>query len=327
MESKLGFTKMTIAEFEAWLDKLSVARTVLYIQQHHTWNPDYNSFKGTNHFELQKSMKDYHVAHHGWMDLGQHFTTFPDGSILTGRSLEATPACIYGFNAHSMCMEHLGNFDDGRDAMTEAHKTTIVRMTAALCKKFSVPATTNNIVYHHWFDLGTGERNNGTKNNKSCPGSNFFGGNKVPDCEAHFLPLVRTAIKGPSVPPISALLKYAFVTATTLNVRTQPQSQASIAADREPAQFGTIIRIYEAKSNWYRISSSKQHWVSAQYAKDALRAVVNADTLNVRNGAGASYSKVGSFTEGQELFIVEQRDGWCRIGLDDKWVSKDFLTY
>jgi len=191
MTSKLGFTKLSISEFEQWIANLKVAKTILYIQQHHTWNPSYISFKNDNHFELQLAMKNYHVNNHGWMDIGQHFTTFPDGSILTGRSLEQTPACIFGFNANAICIENLGNFDLGKDTMTAAHKETIVRMTAALCKKFNIPVNSQKIVYHHWFNLSTGERNNGTKNNKTCPGTNFFGGNKVADCEKNFLPLVE----------------------------------------------------------------------------------------------------------------------------------------
>jgi len=84
MESKFDFTKRTINEFETWIANIKVARTVLFLQQHHTWSPDYKLFTGDNHFELQKAMRDYHVNHNGWMDIGQHFTIFPDGAILTG---------------------------------------------------------------------------------------------------------------------------------------------------------------------------------------------------------------------------------------------------
>ena len=62
-------------------------------------------------------MKAYHVTYNGWNDIGQHFTIFPDGLILTGRSLEKSPACIYGQNANAICIENLGNFDLGGDQM------------------------------------------------------------------------------------------------------------------------------------------------------------------------------------------------------------------
>ncbi|RYY67337.1 MAG: N-acetylmuramoyl-L-alanine amidase [Chitinophagaceae bacterium] len=190
MTTQFGFTKMTIDEFETWITTCHITRTILTIQQHHTYSPAYAHFKGVNHFELQQGMKNYHVNQNGWADIGQHFTTFPDGTIITGRSLDISPACIKGQNANAICIENLGNFDTGKDKMTIAQKDTIIRMTAKLCSRFNLPVNVNSIVYHHWFDLVTGLRNNGTRNNKSCPGTDFFGGNKVNDCIANFLPLV-----------------------------------------------------------------------------------------------------------------------------------------
>lgn len=169
-----SFKKFCIDEFETYIAELKIARTILFIQQHHTYIPSYIHFKGKNHLALQTGMKNTHIHSNGWSDIGQHFTTFPDGTIMTGRSIEQSPACIYGNNAHAVCIESVGNFDLGKDQMTIEQSNTIIRMTAALCKKFNFPATTNKIVYHHWFNLATGERNNGSKNNKSCPGTNFF---------------------------------------------------------------------------------------------------------------------------------------------------------
>ena len=158
MNSKFGFIKYSIQEFEDWIGTLSLARTVLHIQQHHTFNPNYPLFKGNNHFELQRGMKNYHVNQNGWSDIGQHFSTFPDGSILSGRALENSPACLFGQNANSICIEHLGNFDLGKDVMTPEHRETIVRMTAKLCGRFNLSINTNSILYHHWFDLSTGQQ-------------------------------------------------------------------------------------------------------------------------------------------------------------------------
>ena len=118
MTTKFGFTKLTIDEFETWISNLRVARTILTVQEHHTFSPNYSLFNGNNHFELQRGMKHHHVNHNGWSDIGQHFTTFPDGSIVTGRSMEQSPACILGQNANAICIEHLGYFDKGKDDCT-----------------------------------------------------------------------------------------------------------------------------------------------------------------------------------------------------------------
>jgi SH3-like domain-containing protein len=329
MTTKFGFTKLTIDEFETWISNLRVARTILTVQEHHTFSPNYSLFNGSNHFELQRGMKNHHVNHNGWSDIGQHFTTFPDGSIVTGRSMEQSPACILGQNANAICIENLGDFDKGKDIITAAHKQTIVRMTAKLCGKYNLPINTNSIVYHHWFDLGTGQRNDGTKNNKSCPGTNFFGGNKVADCVKNFLPLVRQQAGGAVITTAadSGIIKYVCVTASTLNIRTKPDGTSTKATDREAAVTGAVLRVYKEKDGWYKISGSKQHWVNGKFTVEVTRVKVNADTLNVRSGPAKSFSKIGAYTKGQELFITEEKNGWCKISMDEKWVSKDFLDF
>ncbi|MGM9475509.1 SH3 domain-containing protein [Pedobacter sp. GSP4] len=326
MISKLGFTKMDINEFETWVSNLRIARTILYIQEHHTWSPSYVNFKVDNHFELQQGMKSYHVSHNGWMDIGQHFTTFPDGAILTGRSLESTPACILGFNSNAICIENLGNFDTGKDVMTAAHKDTIVRMAAALCKKFGIAVNSDKVVYHHWFNLTTGVRNNGTGNNKTCPGTNFFGGNKVADCNSNFLPLVTAALNGTVPQGAQNIVKYVVVTADTLNIREDAVAQSKKVSGVEPALLGAILRVYEEKNGWYKISASQQHWVNGSFTKNVTRATVNATTLNVRSGPGTTFPKVSALTQNQEVFIVEESNGWCKISSDNKWVKKEFLS-
>lgn len=329
METKYGFTKMTIEEFETWLEQTRIARTILTVQEHHTYSPSYALFKGNNHFELQKGMKNHHVNHNGWSDIGQHFTTFPDGTIVTGRSLERSPACILGQNANAICFEHLGNFDKGKDGMTDAHKNTIVRVTAAFCKKFNLPVNTKSIVYHHWFDLGTGKRNDGTKNNKSCPGTGFFGGNKVPDAEANFIPLVAKAMgKGTLISSVPLTpIKYVSVEANSLNIRIGPDISFDKASDRDPVSMGSVLRVYEEKDEWYRISSSAQHWVSGKYTKDVKRGTVTAGTLNARSGPGTEYPRIGSFTRGTELFISDEAGTWGKVSMDGKWVSMNYLDF
>ena len=327
MESKFDFTKRTINEFETWIANIKVARTVLFLQQHHTWSPDYKLFTGDNHFELQKAMRDYHVNHNGWMDIGQHFTIFPDGAILTGRSLERSPACILGNNANAICIENLGNFDAGKDVMTPEQKSSILRATAAICKKFSIPVNSDKNVYHHWFNLNTGERNNGTSNNKSCPGTNFFGGNKVENCQNNFLPMVLNELNAYINTDTSSILHYAAVTADSLNIRQEPLRKANRVADREAATLGAILRVYNIQNGWFKISSSESHWVSGKFTLKVMRATINTDTLNVRNGPGTNFSKIGSFRQGDEIFIFGEKDGWNKIGMEEKWVKKEFLNF
>lgn len=326
METKYGFIKMTPKEFEDYISNLRIARTILFIQQHHTYIPSYIHFKENNHFELQKSMKNTHINQNGWADIGQHLTVFPDGYILTGRSFEKSPACITGNNANSICIENIGNFDKGADEMNKEQEDAIISATASLCKKFSFEPDTNKIVYHHWFNLSTGVRNNGSGNNKSCPGTNFFGGNKVKDCQENFIPLLKNALKLEDQ-DLVVPIKYVYVTASSLNIRTNAGANYPTVNDRQPAKFGAILRVYKEKNNWYKISSSAGHWVSSHYTKEVKRANVNTDSLNIRSGAGVSFPKVGSLIKGTEVFVYSQKNGWSQISMESRWVKDSYLKY
>jgi hypothetical protein len=264
MTQKFGFTLIAPAAFEAWLAARSVARTVFTVQLHHTFVPNYSGFNGKNHFALQKGMQNFHTLMNGWQDIGQHFSIFPDGMIVTGRNLESSPACIFGFNAHSICIENIGNFDIGGDEMRPEQREAILQVTAALCRRFRIPVNSNQVVYHHWFDLKTGQRTNGAGMTKSCPGSNFFGGNTVEAAETNFLPHVQEILDHqPDQPPLSVAY-YATVTTNNLNIRDKPD----VSGRRiNVTSTGAVLRVYEEKNNWCRIAANRQEWVSRKYLR------------------------------------------------------------
>jgi len=324
MKKKFGFTLLTPNEFDTWIGQQNVARTVLYIQEHHTWSPSYVHFTGDNHFDLQRNMQNFHKNVNGWMDIGQHFSIFPDGMVATGRNLEISPACIYGFNANAICIESIGNFDTDGDVMTLPQREAIVRVTAALCKRFVVPANAARVVYHHWFDLRNGTRTNGGGSTKSCPGTAFFGGNKVADAEKNFFPLVEAVLHGkPVPPPVVPVLKYGYVTTDWLNIRNQPNT---LGRKLNATPYGSVLRIYEEKLGWYRISASKQEWVSGKHVQDVKRATVKAPALNVRSGPSANFGKVSALSKDEEVFIYAESGNWAKISTEERWVSKTYLT-
>lgn len=185
------FILLNSSEFASWLDMQIITRKISLVQQHHTYLPAYKTFKGNNHFELCKSMENTHIER-GFSEIAQTFTTFPDGSIMVCRNINLIPAGIKGANANGICIENVGNFDKGKDKMSVAQKDTIILITKILLKKFNLQASDQTVVYHHWYDLILGKRIKveGTGNTKSCPGTNFFGGNKVEDFKKNFLPLL-----------------------------------------------------------------------------------------------------------------------------------------
>lgn len=327
METKFNFTKMNVSGFANWIKGQRVGRTIMTIQQHHTYRPSYSGFNGSNHFDLQRGMRNYHINNVGFSDIAQHFTIFPDGEILTGRSLETNPAGIRNRNSGAICIENLGDFDQGMDVMTQAQKDAIVQVTVTLCKKFNLPVDSNSIVYHHWFRWNDGYRNNGAGGNKSCPGSNFFGGNKVADCETNFLPLVNQMVSDYSPPATDTNIgRYAVVTANSLNVRVGPGVSNRLAIDRKPVQLGAVLRVYDETNGWLKISKSTNHWVSKRFTLNAKRFIVDASFLNIRFGPGTDHPIVGKLAKNDQVFVVEKAGNWAKIALNSWWVDSGWLA-
>lgn len=268
MEKKGSFILMEAAEFNSWLQETLISRRIVAVQQHHTWSPGYTHFDGANHFGLQDSMKNSHLER-GFADIAQHFSIFPDGKICTGRPLDRIPAGIKGANTGAICIENVGNFDHGADTMTQAQKEAIVGVTAALLKRFGISADTEGIIYHHWYDLNTGKRTDGSGTTKSCPGTNFFNGNTLQHCMEHFIPPVTAKLKTVDVEAPSEdteLLAIGKVTAEQLNVRSGPSSRYRIV---NVLKRSIEVNCYEIKNKWWRIHPVSDRWICARYVKES----------------------------------------------------------
>lgn len=187
---------MTKEEFKEWLSNQQITREIRVIQHHHTWKPSYKHFHGDNHFQMLTSMQHHHMKTMGWRNIAQNITTFPDGKIAVSRPLNMAPEGSIGpkANMYGIAIENVGNFDIGQDEMTEEQKDSILFVTALLSLKFNLEPSIDTITYHHWWHFKTKERVlDHAKSNevKSCPGTNFFGGNSTKAAEAYFYPLVR----------------------------------------------------------------------------------------------------------------------------------------
>lgn len=212
-----------------------------------------------------QSMERSHLER-GFAEIAQQFTTFPDGTIGIGRPLNNIPAGIKGANAYGICIEHLGYFDLNGDTMTDEHRNTIIGINAILLKVFSLPVNENTVVYHHWYDLNTAERTNGTGTTKSCPGTNFFGGNTVAAAKANFYPIVEAKLLELNAQVESGAkslyTSVGIVIPKKLNVRSAPSLNSTIIGS---LAMGTPVRLFEQQSDFTKISASSSRWVKSEY--------------------------------------------------------------
>jgi len=259
------FTIFSPDEFMSYLNQSTFLRNITLVQNHHTYKPDYASFKGDNAFSLLEGMRNYHIKYNRWSEIGQNLTTFKDGTIALGRPINSAPAGIKGANATGICIEHVGNFDLGGDIMSPEHRDSIVFINAALCKRFNLNPDDNSIVYHHWYDLKTGKRTNGSGITKTCPGTNFFTGNTVEAAKQNFIPLVvekLNELKNGNIQ--SAPAKKGTVIPEVLRVREASSTSGSIL---RTLNKGSNIEIYFEMNGWYKISKNANEWVAKDFVK------------------------------------------------------------
>ena len=130
------------------------------------------------------------------------------------------------------------------------------------------------------------------------------------------------------------------VTADALNVRSGPSTSYSITTK---LYKGDKVEILETSNGWHKIKASngKIGWVSGDYIKvssgstsqpstSTTKATVTATSLNVRSGAGTSYSVITKLSKGTVVDVIESAsNGWKKIktsGGTTGWASGDYLT-
>lgn len=332
------FILCDVPEFSSWLDTSSFSRVIQLVQCHHTFVPSYQNFHQTNHFDLLAAMERAHLER-GFSEIAQNLTTFPDGTVAVCRSIDTVPAGIKGANRNGICVENVGNFD-GLDSMTPQHRDCIIQVFALLCKRFNLSPDSNSCVYHHWYDLNTGVRTNGTGITKTCPGTMFFSGNTVAAAEANFIPLIEqqlaayAAASGGLTPaPQAQVLYTAEVGVDTLNVRAQPTTSAMIS---KQLSRGVDVSVYEDRDGWSAIDPSKASWVDSHFltrnggrakAVAQYAARVTVSVLNVRSLPSLSGVVRNTLNMGAPLYVYQEQNGWSRIDpAESLWVNSSYLA-
>lgn len=143
-------------------------------------------------------------------------------------------------------------------------------------------------------------------------------------------------LQGSTPPPPPPGVRYGVVTATTLNVRSQPSTSAPIVGQ---LANGAQVTIYEERTVsgavWYRIGTDR--WVHSAYvritqvvaAQTPRYGIVTADVLNVRTQPDVSAPLTGQVTRGMQVTISGEQTTsgalWYSIG-DNRWVHSHWIS-
>jgi len=107
-----------------------------------------------------QAIRDYHIKHFGWSDIGYHFGIERVScvyQVCIGRPLTQPGAHTVGMNNKAIGICLVGNYDE--ESPSPEQYLILASLVRCLMKKFSIPIA--NIKGHRDYSL------------KTCPGKNF----------------------------------------------------------------------------------------------------------------------------------------------------------
>ena len=122
-----------------------------------------------------------------------------------------------------------------------------------------------------------------------------------------------------------------YVSASSLNMRKGPSTSYSVITTLTK---GEEVEVISEENGWAKINhNSKIGYVSSKYLSDEKPVkitikYVNADSLNVREGAGTSYRILGTYNYGDEVKVVSIDGNWAKIQYKDgyAYISNKYLS-
>lgn len=119
------------------------------------------------------------------------------------------------------------------------------------------------------------------------------------------------------------------VTATSLHVRSQPDTQSRIIGKYK---IGDVVKVAFVENGWAGILiKGRVCFVSAEYlsaTNQATTMYITAPSLRIREAASTSSAELGSFTLNERVDVTSIVDGWAQIQFNGKaaFVSDEYLT-
>lgn len=117
-----------------------------------------------------------------------------------------------------------------------------------------------------------------------------------------------------------------------LNVRGSGSTGANVVAK---LSRGSLVTLISRSGDWWKVEYAKGSYgyCHADYIKSVAGSPVTVRTssgnLNVRSGAGTSYSKIGSLPNSETVIRLSSSNGWAKIlyhGTKTGYVSEAYLS-
>ena len=154
--------------------------------------------------------------------------------------------------------------------------------------------------------------------------------------------VVNSLLLSSAVVAIGATNSYATqtgtVTASALNIRSGAGTNYSVITK---VYKGESVNILDSSNGWNKVelSNGKVGWASSDYininhnlqngTNISGHGKIATSVLNVRSGAGTSYTVIAKAYEGEKVELLESLNGWYKIKLSNGtigWSSSDYIT-
>ncbi len=122
------------------------------------------------------------------------------------------------------------------------------------------------------------------------------------------------------------------VTSGKLNVRSSASTSGTVVSSLSKGSYVTLM---SKSGNWWRVeyADGKYGYCHADYIKTATgtpaTVKISSGSLNVRSGAGTSYSKIANLYKGEVVIVLSKSGSWSKIlfnGTKTGYVSSQYLS-
>ena len=124
----------------------------------------------------------------------------------------------------------------------------------------------------------------------------------------------------------------AFITGSSVRLRSEASTSGKILATTNK---NDVVVVLSKHGDWYKvIYDLKEGYMHGDYLDVATSenielgyGKINGSSVNLRSGAGTSYSKVARGNSGDKAYIIGVKDGWYKVifGSDICYIRSDYL--